>query len=114
MCWKYEVFYEGCFDHFDGACGDNEGSITLLLQQYGVEIVDFGEFRGRVGEFLTRLHDDGVIKPADDIPRPTEKEVKKWFNILVRRNDGKDVYTEYIRERKEKGLDTFIGDNESK
>jgi len=109
MCWVYEVFYKGCFDHFDGACGDDDWSMTKLLKdEYGVEIVDFGEFSGRVGEFLTKLHDDGVIKPQDTVPRPTEEEVKKWFKILVRREDGKDVFTEYVKERKEKGLDTFI------
>jgi hypothetical protein len=103
------VFYNTCFDHFDGSAGLDEDSILGLLKSYNVDVVKYGEFRGRLDEFLTTLHDEGIIQPSKDCKKPSVDDVKHYFG-LTRRLDGKDVYEEYIKDRKEKGLDTFIDD----
>jgi len=99
MCWLYEIDYKGCFDWFDGSCGDSDDSLTTLLKRYGVDIVDFREFRARVNEFLTSMHEDGIIKPDDDLKPPTEEDIKRWFKGY-KRIDSDKAYKEWKEKDK--------------
>ena len=78
MCWEYEIEYDKCFDAFDGSLPYDEDNIVELLKKYNVKIVDFPEFRSVVDEFLTYLHENGIIKPDETVTKPSKELIKKW------------------------------------
>lgn len=83
MCWEYEEKYTPCFDDFCSAWG-------MIDQKYGSpgNIIDFMEnnwnmtisnkkeyeFTKRMFDFLSKLHEDKIIKPLGN---PEDYEAKE-------------------------------------
>ena len=82
MCWRYEDQYHNCFDHLSFGdvnnpddVGNDRSLIVFLHDNYDVSVTNEWEFTERIMVLLSKMHEDGVIKPMAETPN-------RWQEII--------------------------------